>query len=62
METKIVVLLLLPIISLVLILAWSWLILTRQPSVKINLKGFGITISLDNTKRGKQGDESLKEK
>lgn len=48
-ETKFMLLALLPLLSLVLLLSWAFLVITRRSNVKISLAGFGVKIALDSS-------------
>lgn len=49
---KLVMLAILPAVTLVIMLGWIWLLTTGRQSIKMSLKGFGLTIELATNHKG----------
>lgn len=52
MSEKLVMLAILPAMTLVIMLGWIWLLTTGRQSIKMSLKGFGLTIDLATNHKG----------
>lgn len=56
MSEKLLLLAVVPLISLVIMLGWIWLISTGRRSTKLSLQGLGIKVEFSSDEQGKDKD------
>lgn len=52
MSEKLIMLAILPVMTLIVMLGGIWLLTTGRQSIKMSLKGFGLTIELTTNHKG----------